>query len=274
MNVLPLKRKALVLSAITEGTSIRGASRLTGVQKNTIIKLICDTAEKCWAISDSKLNGIQANDLQCDELWSFVGKRDKRLYGHERPYLGSQFIFVALEAQTKPIPCFTVGKRDLYTATKFMRDLRKRVSGRPQLTTDAFQAYHTAVRLAFGSDVDYARLAKSFANNGTPRREGYAPSDFRAIKPVVISGNPDPNKISTSYVERQNLTLRMQMRRFTRLTNAFSKKLPNLRAALWLHFTYYNFCRVHQMLGVTPAMASNISDYPWNWREILSWQAQ
>ena len=182
--------------------------------------------------------------------------------------VGDQFIFVAMEAETKLVPCYAVGKRDALTAARFMMDLKRRIRGRVQLTTDAFPAYPDAVELAFGSDVDYAQLIKAFRSNGFTR-EVYGPSDIVETVPITIMGNPDKRSISTSYIERQNLTMRMQMRRLTRLTNGFSKKLENLKAALALHFSWYNFGRIHQTLKVTPAMEAGITDHLWSWEEIM-----
>ena len=167
------------------------------------------------------------------------------------------------------VPCFEVGKRDQQTATRFMLNLWERLSGRFQLTTDAFQGYFEAVETVFGADVDFGMLVKSYKSNGTPKREGYTPSDIADIQSMPVSGNPDPHRISTSHIERQNLSLRMSCRRLTRLTTAFSKKLDNLKAALALHFAWYNFGRIHQTLRVTPAMEAGITDHIWTWEEIL-----
>ena len=177
---------------------------------------------------------------------------------------------MAIEAETKLIPCYAVGKRDALTATRFMMDPKRRIQGRVQLTTDAFRAYPDAVELAFGSDMDYAQLIKAFRSNGFTR-EVYGPSDIVETVPITIMGNPDKRSISTSYIERQNLTMRMQMRRLTRLTNGFSKKLVNLKAALALHFAWYNFGRIHQTLKVTPAMEAGIADHLWGWEDIMDW---
>ena len=266
MNRLPISRKVQILTALTEGASVRSVSRMTGAHIVTILRLLGEAGDKAKALMDAKIRDIRAKEIQCDEIWGFVGKKDKRLNGGDGASLGSQFVFVAIEARTKLVPTFVVGKRNLETATRFMLDLRKRVAGRVQITTDAFPVYADAVEVAFGVDCDYAMLIKSYASNGYPKSEGYVPSDFMDTKPITITGNPDPKKISTSYIER---TMRMSMRRLTRLTNGFSKKLENLKAALALHFAWYNFGRVHQTLRVTPAMAAGITGHIWTWEEIL-----
>ncbi len=244
-------------------------SRITGVHKVTILRLLKETGEKCEALLDSKMRDIEAKEIQCDEIWTYVAKKEKRRKRTDGPDVGDQYIFVALEAQTKLIPCYAVGKRDGTTATRFMKDLESRLDGRIQLTTDAFPAYPDAVEESFGADVDYAQLIKAFRSNGV-HRDAYAPADIVEMIPITIMGSPDRRSISTSYIERQNLTIRMQMRRFTRLTNAFSKKLDNLKAALALHFAWYNFGRIHQSLKVTPAMEAGITEHLWEWEEILN----
>ena len=269
MNVLPVQRKVQVLSAMVEGTSIRSVERMTSVHRDTICRLVVSVGEKCQNFMDSMIRGVQAEFVQVDEVWCYVGKKDRRLNGDKRRDLGSQYVFIGLESQTKLVPCFEVGKRNQQTATRFMLNLRERISGRFQLTTDAFPGYVEAAETAFGMDLDFGMLVKSYTSNGTPRREGYTPSDFVDTRPIRISGNPDPRKISTSHIERQNLSLRMGCRRLTRLTNAFSKKLENLKAALAVHFAWYNFGRVHGSLRVTPAMEAGITDHIWTWGEIL-----
>ena len=268
MNVVPRDRKITILNALTEGNSIRSIERMTGTHRDTIMRLMRSTGEKCQELLDGKMRDIPAKEMQCDEIWCFVGKKDKRLTPHDGLEKGSQFIFVAMDPNTKLIPCFAIGKRTAATATAFMVDLASRLQNKIQLTTDGFKPYVEAVYTAFDLDVDYGMLSKIYGGNGAGR-EGYSPSDFIRTTPERIFGHPDPERISTSYIERQNLTMRMQIRRLTRLTNAFSKKLENLHAALALHFAWYNFMRVHQTLKVTPAMEAGISDYVWDMRDVI-----
>jgi len=216
--------------------------------------------------------GFHCRLIQADEIWTFCKKKEQRLDEDEQynPELGDQYVFVALDPETKLIPTFLVGKRDTATAHRFTHALRACLNGngRIQLTTDGLRAYLTAVEEAFGNDVDYAQLVKMYGSE--PAGDGrYAPPRVTETVSTPITGNPDPAHICTSHVERQNLTIRMMCRRFTRLTNAFSKKLANLKAALALHFAYYNFCRIHQTLRVTPAMAAGITDRLWGLKELL-----
>ena len=250
MNRLHRSRQVQILSMLTEGVSICAISRITGVHKVTILKLLKETGKKCEALLDSKMRDIPAKEIQADEIWTYVAKKQRKVRRSDGLGVGDQFIFVALEAETKLIPCYAVGKRDALTALRFMMDLQSRIRGRVQLTTDAFPAYPEAIERAFGSAVDYAQLIKAFRSNGV-HRDTYTPADIVEMIPITLMGKPNRRSISTSYIERQNLTMRMSMRRFTRLTNAFSKKLDNLKAALALHFAWYNFGRIHQSLKVT-----------------------
>ena len=272
MNVLKQEKKLAVISALVEGNSIRSTERMTGVHRDTIMRLLVSVGDKCSAILDQHLKGFHSKLIQLDEIWTYVGKHERRLTGEEKlnPELGDQYVFVALDAETKLVPNYLVGKRDGETALRFMMDLQERLqgNGRIQLTSDGFRAYIDAVEQAFGSEVYYAQLVKLYsAENPGPGR--YSPPRVSEVVSTVINGNPNPTLISTSYVERQNLTMRMAIRRFTRLTNAFSKKLANLKAALALHFAYYNFVRIHKTLRVTPAMAAGVTDKLWNLEELL-----
>lgn len=267
------EKKALVLSCLIEGNSIRSTVRITGVHKTTILKLLEAMAQKCEKLSNRILSNIRTRYLQVDEIWTYVQKKQKKLTPDERQTgeFGDQYVFVGIDAETKLVPSYVVGRRDGQTAYAFMQNLSKRIAGRFQLTTDAFKAYLDAVDFTFGTDIDYAQLKKLYNGNGNGSlREGYSPSDITGTVPMRINGKPKPESISTSYVERQNLTMRMQMRRFTRLTNAFSKKLKYLKCALALHFFYYNFMRIHETLRVTPAMEAGIADHIWGWDEVLS----
>jgi len=273
MNSLKMEKKLAVISALVEGNSIRSIERMTGVHRDTVMRLLVSVGEKCTEILDSHLKGFHSKLIEVDEIWTFCGKKERRLTAQEKlnPELGDQYVFVALDAETKLVPSYLVGKRDGETALRFMMDLQERLqgNGRIQLTSDGFRAYIDAVEQAFGTDVDFAQLVKLYrSENPGPGR--YSPPRVSEVISTVINGNPNPTLISTSYVERQNLTMRMAIRRFTRLTNAFSKKLANLKAALALHFAYYNFVRIHKTLRVTPAMAAGVTGRLWNLADLLA----
>jgi len=273
MNALKPEKKLAILSALVEGNSIRSTERMTGVHRDTILRLLREVGKRCVAIQEERMTGFHSRFIEADEIWCYVYKKEGRLTAKDRtihPERGDQYVFVALDAESKLIPAFRVGKRDGQTALAFMEDLRRRLAenGRIQLTTDGFNAYLGAVEEVFGNEVDYAQLVKIYA--ATPANEGrYSPPRVTETVSTIINGDPKPWRICTSYVERQNLTMRMMMRRFTRLTNAFSKKLENLKAALALHFVYYNFCRVHRTLKVTPAMEAGLTDRVWGLAELL-----
>lgn len=271
MNTLSNSKKYLVLSSLVEGNSIRSVERITGVHRDTILRLLQATAKKCEQVSNSIIRNVHTRYIQVDEIWTFVKKKQKRLTLEEQKTekFGDQYVFVAIDGETKLVPTYVVGKRNTQTAYLLMQNLNKRIANRFQLTTDAFRPYLEAVDFTFGADIDYAQLNKLYNGSGAGR-EGYSPSDIVRTVPIPIMGKPKPESISTSFVERQNLTMRMQMRRFTRLTNGFSKKLKNLKYALDLHFFHYNFIRIHQTLRVTPAMESGITNHIWSWEEILA----
>jgi len=273
MNCLTKEKKILVLSCLVQGNSLRSTARITGVHRTTILRLLRDIAKKSEKFTDVIVSNIHTRYVQVDEIWTFVQKKQKRLTLEEQKIgeFGDQYVFVAIDAETKLATSYMVGKRDGRTAYSFMQSLSKRITGRFQLTTDAFKGYLDAVNFTFGTEVDYAQLKKLYNGNGNGHiREGYSPCDITGTVPMPINGKPKSESISTSYVERQNLTMRMGMRRFTRLTNGFSKKLKNLKCALALHFFYYNFMRIHQTLRVTPAMESGITDRLWTWDDLLA----
>lgn len=270
MNVLRMEKKLAVLSALVEGNSVCATARMTDVNKRTILRLLLSVGANCERLLDRTMRGLPCRLVQCDEIWTFVRKKEKRVNGDDNALeVGDQYVFVALDAETKLVPCFRVGKRSAETTWYFIQDLQSRMAHRIQLTTDGFRAYVPAVEDAWGADVDYAMLVKVYEHNEA-ERERYSPSDVVQAVPIPVNGNPEPWYISTSYVERQNLTMRMQLRRFTRLTDAFSKKLSNLRAAVALHFAHYNFCRIHQTLRATPAMAAGVTDEVWSLQRLLS----
>lgn len=273
MNTLKAEKKLAVLAALVEGNSIRSTERMTGVHRDTILRLLVEVGEHCLEILEERMRGFHSRYIEADEIWCYVFKKEGRLTAKDRtehPERGDQYVFVALDAESKLIPTFRVGKRDGQTALAFMEDLGRRLAenGRIQLTTDGLNAYIGAVEEVFGSEVDYAQLVKMYG--AEPAGDGrYAPPRVTETVSTTINGNPDPERVCTSYVERQNLTMRMMMRRFTRLTNAFSKKLENLKAALALHFAYYNFCRIHRTLKVTPAMEAGLTDRVWGLDDLL-----
>lgn len=269
MNILKRDKQLAVLSALLEGSSVRSIERMTGVHRDTILRLMNRVGEGCQRLMDTRMKGLPCKFVQVDEIWTYVGKKQKRVRPWDSQDAGDQFVFVALDADTKLVPCFLVGKREGPNADAFMEDLASRMKGRIQLTTDGFRPYIAAVEDAFGANIDFAQLIKLYQAD-TPNESRYTPPKIKSITPSFISGNPWPERISTSYVERQNLTLRMQMRRLTRLTNAFSKKLCNLKSALALHFAYYNFVRVHSTLRVAPAVAAGLVTYTWNMGELLT----
>ena len=271
MNTLTNERRTQVLKQICEGSSIRSTVRLTGVAKNTIVKLLHDVAKACIRHQDKTLRNLDCQRIQCDEIWSFCYAKDKNVPADKRGKFGfgDVWTWTAICPDTKLIVSWFVGKRDAGTAHEFMRDLADRLAHRIQLTTDGLRVYVDAVESAFGSDVDYAMLVKLY---GEPRdREAtYSPAECIGCRTAEITGQPNPRHVSTSHVERHNLTMRMSMRRFARLTNAFSKKIENHIAGLALYFTYYNFCRVHQTLRVTPAMEAGVTDHAWEVSDIVA----
>jgi len=271
MNILSNAKRVQVLAALVEGNSIRATVRMTGVAKNTIVKLLADVGQACENYQNKVMVNLPCKRIQVDEIWSFCYAKQKNVpeqFDGQFGY-GDVWTWVALDADTKLVPTWLVGGRDAGWATAFMQDVARRLKHRIQLTSDGHKPYLTAVEDAFGGEVDYATLVKIYGKVKEPEQK-YSPSHITGCQLAVVNGNPDPKYISTSYVERQNLTMRMGMRRFTRLTNAFSKKIDNLAYAVALHFMHYNFCRIHKSLRVTPAMAAGISDHVWEIEEIIA----
>lgn len=273
MNKLDLKTRARILACLVEGNSIRATVRMTGAAKNTVVKLLADVGEACAAYQYKTLRSLPCKRVQCDEIWSFVYAKQKNVAAAKAAPegAGDAWTWTAICADTKLIAAWMIGPRDGGIAYDFMQDLAGRLANRVQLTTDGHKAYLEAVEGAFGADIDYAQLIKLYGESPTkgPERK-YSPNVCLGTRNKTVSGNPDMADVSTSYVERQNLTMRMSMRRFTRLTNGFSKKLENLGHAVALHFMYYNFGRIHQTLRVTPAMEAGISDHVWSLEEIAA----
>ncbi len=273
MNRLNLNKRAQILACLVEGNSVRATCRLTGAAKGTVLKLLADVGEACALYQDRALRNLPCKRIQCDEIWSFCYAKEKNLPENKQgmPGYGDVWTYTAICADTKLMAAWLVGSRDSHTARAFMDDLAPRLANRVQITTDGHKAYLTAVSNAFGSNVDYAMLVKLYdmPKGASPERK-YSPEKFCGAKRTPIDGTPDHDHISTSFVERQNLTMRMGMRRFTRLTNGFSKKAENLHHAVALHFMHYNFARIHKSLRVTPAMEAGVSDHVWSMEEIAA----
>lgn len=267
---LPLDKALSVLKLLVEGMSIRSIERVTEVNRDTVLRLLVFAGERCAHLLDEKMRNLKCKLIQCDEIWTFCFKKQKRVRQDDPAEFGDQWIFCAIDAETKLIPCYAVGKRTKATTETLIGDLSERLANRVQITTDGFRFYVNAIENSFGSDVDFAQLVKLYGDYGQhDSATKYSPSQILEVISKIMQGNPDESKISTSYIERQNLTIRMMMRRFTRLTNAFSKKAENLKAAVALHFAFYNFCRVHQTLRVTPCMEHGITDHVWTIAELL-----
>jgi IS1 family transposase len=270
MNQLSTDERARILAALVEGNSIRAIARMTGKSRNTIDKLLCDLGRACSEYQDKTFRNLSCKRIQYDEIWSFVGAKEKNCTAEMKACgAGDVWTWVALDADTKLVPCWFLGERHAGAAYHFMHDLAERLEHRVQLTTDGHRAYLSAVEDAFGANIDYAMLNKIYGNAPEGAEVRYSPAICMGTKRAVISGKPDFNHVSTSYVERQNLTMRMSMRRFTRLTNAHSKKLENHGHAIAIHYMYYNFARIHSSLRVTPAMEAGISDHVWSIDEII-----
>lgn len=273
-NILPMEKQITVIGALAEGNSIRSIERMTGVNRNTIMSLGLRIGNGCERILDRKMRGLDCKAIQMDEIWGFIGKKQRKVTIDDSPEVGDVWTFIAIDADSKVVPCYKVGKRDLATATEFVCDLSSRVIGRIQLSSDALRTYVPAVERGFGCDVDYGQLIKTYATSSEYPENRYSPGDVISTERTVIMGNPVESKISTSYVECQNLTLRMHCRRLTRLTNAFSKKLDNFKAAIGLHFGYYNFVKRHNTLRMTPAMAAGIEPSFWSVADLIEESAK
>ncbi|MGH9687158.1 MAG: IS1 family transposase [Candidatus Acidiferrales bacterium] len=265
MNRLSETERVQVIAALVEGNSIRATVRMTGVAKNTVVKLLAEVGTACAEYQDKAFRNLPCRRIQADEIWSFCYAKQDNLPDDKRGRFGfgDVWTWTAICADTKLVPSWLVAGRDASAAYAFMHDLAGRLRNRVQLTTDGHRVYLNAVESAFGSEIDYAMLVKTYGSD--PQAEArYSPAECIGIETIKVTGQPNPKFISTSFVERQNLTMRMGMRRFTRLTNGFSKKVENLRHAVALHFMHYNFCRIHQTLRVTPAMQAGVSDHVWN----------
>lgn len=273
MNRLSIQERAKILGCLVEGNSIRATCRMTGRDKGAVLKLLADVGTACKAYHDSNVRNVPSKRVQCDEIWSFCYAKQKNVPEDFKGVFGfgDVWTWTAICADTKLMVSYLVASREIHDALRFMDDLQKRLANRVQLTSDGLKVYAVAVSEAFGADVDFAMLHKLYGEpKGRGNEKRYSPADCCGVRRKKVIGNPVKKDISTSFVERQNLTMRMSMRRFTRLTNAFSKKVENLAAAVALHFMYYNFCRIHQSLRVTPAMEAGLSDHVWSLEEIAA----
>lgn len=273
MNRLSQSDRAKIIGMLVEGNSVASTCRMSGASKNTVLKLLADVGDACAAYQDRVMRDLKLRRVQADEIWSFVRMKQKNVRNENVGVFGygDVYTWTAIDADTKLIPCWHVGTRGAESAYTFIHDLAGRLSSRIQLTTDGHKIYVEAVKDAFGTDIDYAMLVKHYSNPSDYRaaEKRYSPSKFVSADKRRIAGNPDIDEVSTSYVERSNLTMRMNVRRFTRLANAFSKKLENHMHAISLYFMHYNFCRVHKTLRVTPAMEASLTDHIWEIEEVI-----
>ncbi len=270
MNTLSREKQTQIVAALTEGCSIRSVERLTDTHRDSVMRLGVNVGEGCARVHDAMMRNLHVNILELDEQWSFIQKKAKRVKEGDAPEYGDCYLHVALDATSKAVVSYLVGKRSHEYTMVLAADLRARIVNRPQITSDGWPAYPDAIEEAFGTDVDFATIVKDYTT--TPGNEAavrYSPGKIRGCEKTVRIGNPDESAISTSYVERFNLSTRMQSRRFTRLTNAFSKKLRNHKAAISLYVLWYNVCRVHESLRITPAMALGVTDHIWTIGELV-----
>ncbi len=271
MRKLSTAQRVRIVAALVEGNSIRATCRMTGVAKGTVLKLLADLGWACGVYQRRTLVNLRPKHIQCDEIWSFYYAKEKNVPQEMRgkPGVGDAWTWTAMDADSKLMISWLVGNRDAGYATEFINDLASRLATRIQLTTDGLRVYLEAVEGAFGADVDYAMLVKLYGEASEAEKR-YSPAKCLGCRKTLVEGNLDPRHVSTAFVERQNLTMRMSMRRFTRLTNAFSKKIENLEAAVSLHFMWYNFGRVHQSPRVSPAMEAGVTDHVWTLEEIVA----
>jgi len=272
MNRLDTETRCRIIAALVEGNSIRATVRMTGAAKNTIQKLLLEIGEKALDYQDRVLRNLVCKRIQVDECWAFCYAKAKNVtpeIAAKNPFAGDVWTWAAIDADTKLIPCWLIGPRDGVSARMFVNNLADRLADRVQLTSDGLSAYLAAVERAFRGQVDYAQLVKVYSNPVEGQKR-YSPADCIACEKHAVTGNPDPDHVSTSYIERANLTMRMGMRRFTRLTNAFSKKIENHSAAVALHMLHYNFVRIHQTLKMSPAMAAGVSNRLWEISDIVA----
>ena len=268
-NVLPTDKQITIIAALTEGMSIRSTERLTGVHRDTIMRLGVRIGEGCAALHDRTMRNLQVGRAELDETWGYVAKKQRKVKKTDSTEVGDQYVFIGMDGTNKAIVSYEIGKRDVETTDIFIRDLRSRIINRPIINTDAFVTYPGAIEKYFGARVDYGQIVKKYKGdtNKTDERR-YSPGVVVGVDRRVLMGSP--GRISTSFIERQNLSLRMSQRRFTRLSNGFSKKLRNHKAAVGLYVAHYNLCRVHETLKITPAMALGVTDHVWSIEELVA----
>jgi IS1 family transposase len=271
-NILKTEKKVAVISMLAEGASIRAVERITGVNQNTIMSLSRRVGDACAKIMDEKMRGLNCRNLEIDEIWGFIGAKKKN--AQRTGHYGDVWTFIALDADSKLIPSFIVGKRDAYHAKAFMDDLASRMAMRVQVSSDALAAYPDAFERSFGTGADYGQIVKTYSvtplgNASAPAAVRYSPAEVVKVERTIVSGTPDVARITTSHIEKQNHTLRMHCRRLTRLTNAFSKKFENFQAAVALNFAYYNFVKTHKAIRMTPAMAAGVEKSHWTVAELV-----
>jgi IS1 family transposase len=268
-NVLNTDKQIAVIAALAEGSSIRSIERMTGVHRDTIMRLGVKVGQGCTSLMDAKMRDLPCTRLELDEIWGFVGKKERHIQEGDDPQFGSVWTWCAIDADTKLVPTFKVGNRSRATAHAFVRDIAIRMRNRVQISTDGLGDYISAIEDSFGADVDYAQIIKTYGHEETTDNRRYSAPEFVSSEKKVITGRPDERLISTSYVERLNATTRLHMRRLNRLTLAFSKKRKNFEAAVGLHFAYYNFVRRHNTLRCTPAMAAGVTSSFWSVGDLL-----
>jgi IS1 family transposase len=265
-NVLPFEKQVTAIGALAEGSSIRSVERMTGIHRDTIMRLGARVGEACGKVLDETMRELPCEKIEVDEIWGYIGKKQRQVTEEDDATLGDVWTFVAIDPETKAVPAFLVGKRDYHSTRAFVADVSARMKNRIQLSSDSMSHYLHAVEESFGGDVDYGQIVKTYrAAEGEGR---YSPPQIESIRRTALVG--EPGHISTSIIERQNLTMRMHCRRLTRLTNAFSKRVENFRAAIALHFAYYNFVKVHSSLRVTPAMALGVSSRLWKVEDLVA----
>lgn len=269
-HYLSMERATQIISLMLEGMSVRAIARLTDTDKGTILALLLTVGEKCRKVFDARIRGVRPRYVQFDETWSFVHTKEKNLASDDSAEWGDAYTWIALESESKLVISYHVGKRDAESANEFVSDYSSRVIGRHQVTSDGLKSYVEAIETYFGADIDFAQLIKIYGKPDNAGPDWYGPGKVIETVPTPVSGNPDMARISTSHVERANLTVRMHLRRFTRLTNGFSKKMSHLKAAISVYMAWYNLCRVHQTLRVTPAMQAGLTHHIWSVGELLA----